>query len=43
MSGRRTAGQGGFGLMIARRLAQEVACYADPPTKHVWAMFAAHA
>lgn len=43
IAGPRAPGRGGFGLMIARRLAQEVAWYADPPAKHVWAMFAAHA
>ena len=37
----RPAGAGGFGLQIARRLAQEVGWYATGTTKHIWVVFAA--
>lgn len=43
IAGERPAGEGGFGLVIARRLAQQVGWYTNPPTKHVWAMFSAQA
>ena len=35
----RPAGAGGFGLQIARRLAQEVGWYATGSTKHIWVVF----
>lgn len=41
VAGERPAGAGGFGLQIARRLAQDVGWYATSTTKHVWAVFAA--
>lgn len=41
LAGQREAGLGGFGLQIARRLAQEVGWYSTDKTKHVWATFAA--
>ncbi|WP_136519955.1 MULTISPECIES: ATP-binding protein [Cellulomonas] len=41
MSGARAPGDGGFGLLIARRLAQDVGWYATRTTKHVWARIAA--
>ncbi|ROS75463.1 ATP-binding protein [Cellulomonas sp. PhB143] len=37
-SGRPT-GQGGFGLRLAARLADEVGWYRTPHAKHVWARF----
>jgi serine/threonine-protein kinase RsbW len=37
----RPAGAGGFGLQIARRLAQDVGWYATGTTKHIWVVFAA--
>ncbi|QGQ20973.1 ATP-binding protein [Cellulomonas sp. JZ18] len=36
-SGARAPGDGGFGLLIARRLADEVGWYTTRTTKHVWA------
>lgn len=41
LPGERPVGAGGFGLMIARRLSQDVGWYADDSTKHVWAVFPA--
>ncbi|MFS0699549.1 ATP-binding protein [Cellulomonas sp. 179-A 4D5 NHS] len=41
LAGIRGAGDGGFGLLIARQLAQEIGWYAGASTKHVWARFAA--
>lgn len=40
LSGARAPGDGGFGLMIARRLADDVGWYATSTTKHVWALVA---
>ena len=37
----REAGEGGFGLQIARRLSSDVGWWADASGKHVWATFAA--
>ncbi|GIG28431.1 ATP-binding protein [Cellulomonas marina] len=39
VAGTRPAGDGGFGLMIAQRLAQDVGWYTTEQTKHVWATF----
>lgn len=39
VAGPRPAGQGGFGLMLARRLADDVGFYTTPFAKHVWARF----
>lgn len=39
VAGDRPIGNGGFGLVIARRLAQDVGWYASDTTKHVWATF----
>lgn len=39
IAGDRPLGAGGFGLVIARRLAQEVGWYVDDASKHVWAAF----
>jgi serine/threonine-protein kinase RsbW len=41
IAGAREPGHGGFGLQIARRLAQTVAWYTSDTTKHVWAQFPA--
>ncbi|WP_205687476.1 ATP-binding protein [Cellulomonas endophytica] len=41
LAGERRPGAGGFGLLIARRLAQDVGWYTRTETKHVWAAFAA--
>jgi serine/threonine-protein kinase RsbW len=41
VAGDRPPGQGGFGLQIARRLAQDVGWYTTARTKHVWATFPA--
>ncbi|RMI06715.1 ATP-binding protein [Cellulomonas triticagri] len=41
LPGERPVGAGGFGLLIARRLSQDVGWYADDRTKHVWAIFPA--
>lgn len=41
VAGERPAGAGGFGLQIARRIAQEVGWYSTESTKHVWVVFAA--
>ncbi len=41
LAGERPMGAGGFGLLIARRLSQEVGWYTDHATKHVWATFPA--
>ncbi len=38
LSGARAPGDGGFGLMIARRLADDVGWYVSGRTKHVWAL-----
>lgn len=43
VAGERAVGAGGFGLMIARRLAEDVGWYAAHDTKHVWAVFTMHA
>jgi anti-sigma regulatory factor (Ser/Thr protein kinase) len=43
IAGAREPGHGGFGLQIARRLAQDVAWYRSDVTKHVWAQFPAPA
>lgn len=37
VAGARAPGDGGFGLLIARRLADDVGWYATRTTKHVWA------
>ena len=37
LAGTRPEGEGGFGLRIARRLAQDVGWYTEEPAKHVWA------
>lgn len=39
VAGPRPAGQGGFGLLLARRLALDVGFYTTPFAKHVWARF----
>lgn len=39
IAGDRPLGAGGFGLVIARRLAQDVGWYTDDVDKHVWATF----
>ncbi|GAA2722367.1 ATP-binding protein [Cellulomonas aerilata] len=39
IAGGRAAGEGGFGLQIARRLALDVGWYTTETTKHVWARF----
>lgn len=39
LAGRRSPGAGGFGLMIARRLGQEVGWYTTGTTKHIWVTF----
>ncbi|SDR84020.1 ATP-binding protein [Paraoerskovia marina] len=39
VAGPRPAGQGGFGLLLARRLAEDVGFYTTPFAKHVWARF----
>lgn len=41
IAGERAVGAGGFGLLIARRLSQDVGWYTDEQTKHVWAVFPA--
>ena len=41
LAGERPSGAGGFGLMIARRLSQDVGWYTTATTKHVWAVFPA--
>ena len=41
LPGERPVGAGGFGLLIARRLSQDVGWYADGDAKHVWAVFPA--
>jgi anti-sigma regulatory factor (Ser/Thr protein kinase) len=41
IAGERPSGAGGFGLMIARRLSQEVGWFATETAKHVWAIFPA--
>jgi anti-sigma regulatory factor (Ser/Thr protein kinase) len=41
IAGERPSGAGGFGLMIARRLSQEVGWYVTETAKHVWAIFPA--
>lgn len=41
VAGERPVGAGGFGLLIARRLSQEVGWYTTGGTKHVWAVFPA--
>ncbi|WP_205687323.1 ATP-binding protein [Cellulomonas endophytica] len=38
-AGDRTAGDGGFGIRLARLLADEVGWYRTPGEKHVWALF----
>ncbi len=38
VAGSRAPGDGGFGLMIARRLADDVGWYTTRTTKHVWAV-----
>lgn len=40
VAGTRAPGDGGFGLMIALRLADEVGWYTTRTTKHVWALVA---
>src|SRR6478609_1442896 len=41
IAGERPSGAGGFGLLIAHRLSQEVGWYTTDATKHVWATFPA--
>jgi anti-sigma regulatory factor (Ser/Thr protein kinase) len=41
VAGARPTGAGGFGLVIARRLSQDVGWYTTHDTKHVWAIFPA--
>ncbi|GIG34624.1 ATP-binding protein [Cellulomonas pakistanensis] len=41
LAGERPSGAGGFGLLIAHRLSQEVGWYTTDETKHVWATFPA--
>ncbi len=41
IAGARPSGAGGFGLLIAHRLSQEVGWYTTDSTKHVWAIFPA--
>ncbi len=41
IAGERPSGAGGFGLLIARRLSQDVGWYTTESTKHVWATFPA--
>jgi len=41
IAGERPSGAGGFGLLIAHRLSQEVGWYTTDETKHVWATFPA--
>jgi anti-sigma regulatory factor (Ser/Thr protein kinase) len=41
VAGERPSGAGGFGLVIARRLSQDVGWYTTHDTKHVWAIFPA--
>jgi len=41
LAGDRPVGAGGFGLLIARRLSQEVGWYTAGGEKHVWAIFPA--
>lgn len=41
LAGERPSGAGGFGLLIAHRLSQEVGWYTTDSTKHVWAIFPA--
>jgi hypothetical protein len=43
LAGDRAVGAGGFGLLIARRLSQEVGWYTAEGAKHVWAIFPAQA
>jgi serine/threonine-protein kinase RsbW len=43
IAGQRPVGEGGYGMVIARRLAEDVGWYTTPPTKHIWATFAAQA
>jgi serine/threonine-protein kinase RsbW len=38
LAGERPSGAGGFGLLIAHRLSQEVGWYTTDSTKHVWAI-----
>ncbi|QCB93564.1 ATP-binding protein [Cellulomonas shaoxiangyii] len=40
VAGPRAPGEGGFGLLIARRVADEVGWYRTRTTKHVWAVVA---
>lgn len=40
-AGERPSGAGGFGLVIARRLSQDVGWYTTETAKHVWAIFPA--
>ena len=37
LADRRPVGEGGFGLVVVGRLADEVGWYAEPDRKHVWA------
>lgn len=37
LADRRPLGEGGFGLVVVGRLADEVGWYAEPGRKHVWA------
>lgn len=39
VAGQRAFGAGGFGLLIAQHLADDVGWYATRTTKHVWAVF----
>ena len=41
VAGSRPAGEGGFGLKLAQRLAADVGWYARGTAKHVWACFPA--
>lgn len=41
IAGERPSGAGGFGLLIAHRLSQEVGWYTTDSAKHVWATFPA--
>ena len=41
LAGERPMGAGGFGLVIARRLSQDVGWYTEESAKHVWAIFPA--
>jgi hypothetical protein len=41
LAGERPVGAGGFGLLIARRVSQDVGWYTEDDAKHVWAMFSA--